>query len=71
VGKKYMAKKKNWVDQLAQERYFVWAAVFAVIVAGGLLGQISLTKIQLDTDMIAGSYLVIPHKAHTVVHRKK
>ncbi|HEX9503271.1 MAG TPA: hypothetical protein VF974_03020 [Patescibacteria group bacterium] len=60
-----MAKSKNLkiISALAGERYLIWAIIFAISVGGGLLAQIYMSKIQMDTDISSSLYLVnIKHK---------
>jgi len=67
-----MSNRKNWVSQLASERYFVWAIVFMVVVGAGVLGQIAIANVQLDSDAMSTSYLTIPHASPVGgIHKKR
>jgi len=62
-----MSKRKNWVDQLVSERYFVWAVVFAFVVGVSLWAQISLASMQMDVE--SSTPAVIIHHMAKAKHR--
>jgi|GEM_PF-6373886 hypothetical protein len=68
-----MAKRKkgNLFDTLKSERYLVWAIVAAVTVAIGLLGRISISNSQSDTEVSDAQNLVTGHVLKTPAAHQK
>lgn len=51
--------KKNLVQTLKSERFLIWAVLAAVAVAVGLVGEISISNADTDTEISAGQNPVI------------